>query len=432
MNKFDTLAFKNEIMKKTSKALKSLQESKTIKSSSTNSTYREFLIENKMLHDGNFLVSLGKKYLQPSNETGYQEFYSIIAESITIYNKLCMETDIQPKLISPALNYDKALTESTKLEIYKEHFITALNKNYSQPLLEGKLLTIHEKETKLLLESAAIAGELNIDMDMFIKYALFESTLYDTLSNILIPEFTRKEISSFIGAQSPEYFEMFNENATVLFKQLNENIQKLTIAIGPMMFNEANGISLVTEGSLSNLSTNDIDSENLEDKIVINDPTDPTGPLQAGTIDNIDTLADQQVITVTPDMETSDIGVGDEDSNPVTTEDIEASVDPEVINPSTNDGNLTEAPELETDKPYEPADKLMDTVSETPSIIDELEAEDGIKNIIALEDEPEEYINVPVDQSYTEESTSFQQDEVNDAPFSFSQFAGAMKIFKQF
>lgn len=415
MNKFDNFAFKNEIMKKTSKALKTLQENKIIKSSPVNSTYREFLIENKMIQDGNFLVSLGKKYLEPLNEASFKEFYAVIVESITIYNKLCMETDIQPKLISPALNYDKALTESTKLEIYKDYFVNNLNKKFSQPLLEGKLLTTYETETKLLLENIAVAEELNIDLDNFVKYALFESTLYDTLSNIIIPDFTKKEINKFITAQSPEYFEMFNENANILFKQLNENIQKLTLAIGPMMFNEANGINALNM-----------------------DPTDPTGPLQTGVVVNSNTLGDQQVVTIVPDMALSDIGMGDEASNPAdfitqSEEPTPSLPEEDIINPSTNDGNITDAPELETDKPYTPADKIPEIDLEPSTILDDLGALESENNILNLENEPEEYISVPVDQSYTEESSSIKPDELDDysIPFTFSQFAGAMKIFRQ-
>lgn len=242
---FSSLSFQNEIMKKTSQAKKSLQESKTIKQAVGNPTYREFLIENKMIQDGNFLASLGRRYLGEGTAE-YNTFIGVITECIGSFNKLHMEVDIQPRLISPALNYDKALNENTKMEIYKDHFSNSLTKNFSQLLLEGKLFSKYEVETKLLLENVVIAGITDIDVEAFTKYALFESVLFDTMQNIIIPEFSRNEVNKFIGAQSEQYFEMFQENAGALYTTLNDSIKKMTLAIGPVMFNEANMLTEAT------------------------------------------------------------------------------------------------------------------------------------------------------------------------------------------
>lgn len=496
---FSSLSFQNEIMKKTSQAKKSLQESKTIKPAVGNPTYREFLIENKMIQDGNFLASLGNRYLGEGTEA-YNTFIGVITECIGTFNKLHMEVDIQPRLISPALNYDKALNENTKMGIYKDHFSNSLTKNFSQLLLEGKLFSKYETETKLLLENVVAAGVTDIDVEAFTKYALFESVLFDTLQNIIIPEFSRNEVSKFIGAQSEQYFDMFQENAGALYTSLNESIRKMTLAIGPVMFNEATYTDeqtagkddllepIIKKGADDQASFNDMvydsikDDENTlgldhqvmidnnaglplneEDKIkpepaaaiaIDEDPeltmgyADNVGPINTDAeILSTDKLAGATVTVAKPIAGTAvadgGFGLKDDalgitiDSDPVTvvqSEQIYPDLIPELteeLNASTNDGMGSDAPEVQLREPYRPV-KLPEEpiIPSIDSIFDNLEDDRNFTHMEAIARTPEEYIGIPVDQSVSYEESTVLSDKINDAPFSYRQYAGASQIFK--
>lgn len=479
-------------MKRTGKAKKALLESAEIKkfqnrkSKVGSPTYRELLVENKMVNDGNFLLDLGNKYFAGSPKR-LKEFKDTIVESIVLFNKLHMEADIQPRLISPALNYDKAIAESTKIEIYKKHFITNLTKNYSQPLLENKLFSKYEHETKLLLENVINAGVTDIDIDSFSKYALFESVMFDALRDILLPEYSRKEINYFIESQSPEYFTMFEENARTLYQSLNENIKKLTVAISPELYNESIGINFMTDPSqgsdgIKATTLNNIDTDALGD-------TDSVGPIGYGKITVVTVEPSQTVTEFQPVLKTDEDGFGllddAEDVNPdesgkfddkdPTSEDDELTddiLDVDAINDvdsedgdndaantadtytddsddtltfvdnnntSTNVPNQSIAPEVEIGKPYTPANlPAVDNQPDDKGIVNIAEAMKAVADAALSKDatnvdqttfdlyndqamaEPEEYISVPVEQSYTEESTRFN----------YRNFAGAMGIIR--
>lgn len=445
-NQFSTLAFQAEIMKRTSKALHSLQESKTLKHKSNpvgQATYREALIENKMINDGNFLLSLGKKFLGENTED-FRTYLGVVTECINFFNKVHMEVDIQPRLISPALNYDKTLNESTKLEIYKNHFTESLTKAFSQPLLEGRLYQTYEAETKLLLENIVQSEILDIDVEAFTKYALFESSLNDTMMNIILPDYSRNEINKFISAQSPEYFEMFQENAQVLLDQLTESVSKLAIAIGPNMFNESVGLGI----GLKDLEKSEIGA------------ADNVGPIGDGKILNVDAGATQVETTFDPVVKISDDGMGmnndginnaspEFDDAPSPDQNVEnnLALDSELedVNTSTNEPEGGVTPEVEIGKEYNPADKIPETKDDTITIDQALEAEMAAKQtpdatevdqatfveaLVDTEDTPEEYISIPVSESYVEESTNLDEaDGASCEPaFSFRQYAGAMNI----
>lgn len=452
LNTFSPLSFQNEIMKRTSKSLAALEESKSLRAPKTlvgKATYREALIENKMINDGNFLLSLGKKFLGEHTQD-YKTFYGVITECIDLFNKIHMEVDIQPRLISPALNYDKTITESTKLEIYKSHFLDALTKNFSQPLLEGKLFHIYEKETKLLLENVALSNiedMSNLDIEAFTKYALFESCLIDTLRDIIVPGFSRNEIQKFIDVQSPEYFEMFQENAQVLYSGLENSIRKLAIAIGPNMFNESVGIKL----------------EDLDKKEI--GSSDNVGPIGVG--ETLETKVGDQVETeFAPEVTINDDGMGlandalngqdaETIDDPLSDQNVENDLELEdSINTSTNDAQGGNTPEVEIGTEYTPADKLPESTDDIITIDEALEAEeaakqspdaeeidmaDSITQLVSTEAAPEEYISIPVSHS-VEENTEVKANESTEltestgascipTPFSFRQFAGASAIF---
>lgn len=467
LSNFSPLSFQNEIMKRTSKSLASLEESKQLKAPKSpvgKATYREALIENKMINDGNFLLSLGKRFLTEGTQD-YKTYYKVITECIDLFNKIHMEVDIQPKLVSPALNYDKTIMESTKLEIYKGHFLDALTKKFSQPLLEGKLYSIYEKETKLLLENVAMSDTVdieNLDVEAFTKYALFESSLYDTLRDIIIPEFSRKEIDTFIGAQSPDYFEMFQENAQTLYTNLDNSIRKLAIAIGPNMFNESIGIDGLNGLGKAKPEVHEVLEEGIELKDLEKDEigaADNVGPIGAGKITDSE-VTDQLNVTFEPDVTINDDGMGmandaingrdaETIDNPNEDQNVLNALETEdIINTSTNEPQGGTTPDVEIGKEYNPADKLPEESNSTITIDEALNAEsevagspdaeaidfaDSVTQLVDTEGQPEEYISIPASMSVVEEAVHLSEpveiQELQES-FSFRQFAGASYIFK--
>lgn len=462
-NLFFKLNFKNEIQKKTSSALKSINESKTIKknmlpSITQNNSYKELLVENKLINDGNFLVYLGKKYLN-ENSKDYQTYLGVIEECIDTFNKLHMEVDIQPRFISPALNYNKTLTENVKIDIYKKHFEESLTKKFSQPLLEGKLFTVYKDSTKLILENIMHADDSSLNIELFTKYAIFESCLFDTIKNTLVPDYNQNEINDFINKQNPEYFDMFDQDAQTLNNNLNGAIKKITIIIGPKMFNEAAGLNVATNDEdvdfkpAINLADDDnTEGTNNPEEDLLNS-ADNTGPLTPGKVIAINNDETQNSVTIIPDLDntvTNEIGnVNDTgldiqglsptdnyDNSQLEDDTGEQDIDPtlsyteEPLNISTNDGNFSSAPEVEIDKPYVPADKAPEDLSvDFDSDYDMEVANISIDRVTDLEQEPEEYINIPITDSITEESTNLNN---KNNKLDVTKYAGAMELIKKF
>jgi hypothetical protein len=451
-NKFDNLQFKSNIMAQTTSALKKMKELNESKiQSKHNASYKEILVENKLINDLNFFNFLSNKYL---GESAQEQFLKVITECIDIFNKLHMEVDIQPRFLSPALNYNSSISENAKLDIYKTYFEESINKQFAQPLFEGTLLSKYEKESKLLLESV-----INTDPSAFNKntlkamteYAIFENIVFNTFSDIFIPEYNKKEINNYIQKQVPEYFEMFNENVSVLKTQFDNKINELTIMIAPEMFNESMGLPTLACKSMEKEITPDDIGSNIDPEAEVSGSVSATscvGPIDSPSGDEGNIVADASTedrtdVTVEPAFDITDPGLGSVDdaigqtilTDPLEMEGLNqgaASLDPdseidpidlttgaEDINTSTNDGNLTDTPDLEIGEPYQPADQLpMDTSVDIDSIIDTLEQDRIDDHFKEIAQEPEEYISVPVEQSYTEESTIMD----------YRQFAGARQI----
>lgn len=233
--------FKNQIVSKIDESKKLLQESLEYKEYKEKkigkSIYTESSFEQKFVNDFSFITTFADKFITESDNK-YDELKKLLIESLIISNKLFIESNIKPRHFSQALDFGHELNENSKYNIYVNFLEESLNKNFNKPLLENSFHDKYNKELDLLIESFLVTGEdiQKVDMDRLSRYAIFESCMFDTLKNIIIPESNQKEISSFLKNQPDEYFSMFDDNAQNLLNELDGKIKKITIIISPSVY----------------------------------------------------------------------------------------------------------------------------------------------------------------------------------------------------
>jgi len=73
----------------------------------------------------------------------------MLLESIFEYTiKLYQETDITPRLISPAIASEE-LTENQIVDLYKNNLNETIKNKYTKPLLSGKITELYENEIRI-------------------------------------------------------------------------------------------------------------------------------------------------------------------------------------------------------------------------------------------------------------------------------------------
>ncbi len=203
--------------------------------------YNEDSMINKMEKDASFLNSL----ILEGSENGHSNLELLVESTY----KLFKEVDLKPRMYSTAADLQE-LTESETHDLYGKILSTRINNSYSIPLSQGHLLEENKDVSKQILESALQGGVTDIDAELFVKYAIFENTLLKEIKNISIPEELNEHVNIFISAQSADYFKTFEENAQVLFDNIEEASHKLVEEIAPNLF-----IKSLTENSEISLET---------------------------------------------------------------------------------------------------------------------------------------------------------------------------------
>lgn len=200
--------------------------------------FEEAALENKLTHDGKFLLSLNS-VLEESQQEIYFEKLGLLLEAT---QDLFIEINAKPRTISHAVDTQE-LTENVSQEIYAKNFTEAMHNKFSLPLFEGTLLQDYKDKARLLTESV-IASNLTADIDneLFIKYSLFENTLVENTFSIIIPQVIEEKLDLFIGQQDDEYFNIFEKNAQALKETIYENIQDMVSMIAPKLFEESAGL----------------------------------------------------------------------------------------------------------------------------------------------------------------------------------------------
>jgi len=222
------------------KALKLLEESTKFEQPVIGADkYNESKLEHKLYHDANFFNHLGSK-LEESEKT---EFLGKLKELFETTVLLYKEVDMKPRTISQAVD-SQELTENVIYDIYSKYLTENINKEYALPLLEGTLLEDHKSESKLLMESAIAADVIHdLNSELYVKYALFENTLFENYRRIILPGVLLERTENYINNQDSEYFELFENDAQTLLNNLNSSIHELVTLTAPGLFEESTGIS---------------------------------------------------------------------------------------------------------------------------------------------------------------------------------------------
>ncbi|MFA7127878.1 MAG: hypothetical protein WC136_01765 [Sphaerochaeta sp.] len=234
--------FTFDIVNQSKKALKKLEESKRyVQPTIGADRYNEILLESKLNHDANFFMHLGSS---ATDSNKYLNDLHIFLESVA---DLYKEVDMKPRTCSVSVD-TKELNENSVLDIYSKQFSERINKQFTKPLFEGTLIPKYNKESKLLMESAIVSEAINdIESESFLKYAIFENIMIDTIVSTVIPEALMERTDHYIGQQNDEYFELFTKNAKNLKETIYESAYNIASNISPTLFENGIGQELNTQ-----------------------------------------------------------------------------------------------------------------------------------------------------------------------------------------
>ena len=217
------------------KTLKKLEESQKLTPSIVGAhTYSQAIFENKTLSDAKFLLSLGESLPEDKKELLFESITNVYERA----DELLQEVNARPRFVSIALQNE--LTESTTQNIYASYLTNKINKEFTKPLFEGTLLQDYKDDSKLLMESIIETGSTeDVNVELFLKYAIFENSLAQGLMDIALSVETQGQINKFIELQESEYFKIFDRNAKVVLEELQESCKVLASVLAPSIFEES-------------------------------------------------------------------------------------------------------------------------------------------------------------------------------------------------
>lgn len=220
---------------KAQQTLKKLEESKALTPSLVGGhSYSQAIFENKTLSDATFLLSLGDALPEDKKQLLFESVTNVYERA----NELLQEVNAKPRFVSVALQ--NTLTESTSQNIYASYLTNKINKDFAKPLFEGTLLQDYREESKLIMESIIETGSTEeVNVELFLKYAIFENSFAQGLSDIVLSVETKDHINKFIELQESEYFKIFERNAKVVLEELQENCKILASVLAPSIFEES-------------------------------------------------------------------------------------------------------------------------------------------------------------------------------------------------
>lgn len=227
--------FAMNIHKKAQATLKKLEESNALTPSILGgNSYSSALFESKTESDAKFLLALGNSLSAEGREVLFENISNVYEKA----HELLQEVNARPRFVSIALQNE--LTESTSMNIYSSYLTNKINKDFTKPLFEGTLLQEYQDESKLLMESIIETGSTEeVDVELFLKYAIFENSLSQGLLDVVLSVETQDHVSKYINLQEASYFEIFDRNAKVIYEELQESCKVLAAVIAPSIFEES-------------------------------------------------------------------------------------------------------------------------------------------------------------------------------------------------
>jgi len=216
----------------------------TIEEAEKETSYNDPEAQNNMNEDN-------VQYINESNQL-MEDYYSKLQTFMESAQKMCVEANVEPKLLTPALEENsfnslklKELTESQVYEIYSNHLEDKIKKDIAKPIFEGTFNSDYNEKIKYIIESIVQSGvKLTEESTEYLtKYAIFENSLNNIFQEIVFPRDMKNKIDLFESCQDPEYFEMFPENISTLKTDMEDSSLDLASTIAPKMFADAIGAS---------------------------------------------------------------------------------------------------------------------------------------------------------------------------------------------
>jgi hypothetical protein len=237
-----------DVQSAANKTKKLLEEASSLqKTNLVGDRFNQELFEAKVENDASFFI----KMMNNLEESTKVETIGKLQPLFENVKDILQEVNLKPRSCSAAVD-NQELNESTITDIYSKYLTENITKQYSQPLFEGTLLADNADHSKLLMESLIKTGASDkVNVEHFTKYALFENTLFENMSSMIIPSSLRKEIDTFISIQESSYFEMFDRNAKVLLEENDAIMSDIIGNLAVMLFEESTKINCASFKGIS-------------------------------------------------------------------------------------------------------------------------------------------------------------------------------------
>lgn len=198
--------------------------------------YDEHGLMNKLANEVSLFSEIFK--LNELTESEIPHFRTSLNEVYNLAKELYEETNVFPLMSNVQLRNKKVLNELTENQIglkIWEGFRKDLDKKYIQPLTEGTLYDINKDKTTQVLKCLTIV-ENDADPEISKNYALFESSLFEAIKDVIIPKDNILQMSKYVNELPKDYFDIFDRNVKTIKIEFNEALACLVSNIAVKMF----------------------------------------------------------------------------------------------------------------------------------------------------------------------------------------------------
>ena len=232
---------------------------------------------------------LFENYLQESEIPGFTQ---LLIKTYDLAQELHEETNVCPQVSNVSLRSKRKIQTLTENEI-KDVFYNSLrdrvNKEYIDPLQNGKLLTLNENEVGKIVK-IIVNSNADLDPEISKKYGLFEKTISEALKDIILPKDTILNMRSYAEGVKPGYFDVFDRNLKSVKEEFNEAVDNLVKNLAVRMFKcgtkfaegkTSDDFDIDSYKGISKLISSRDELDEVLDKVQINKPTLDDGEIEA-------------------------------------------------------------------------------------------------------------------------------------------------------
>ena len=258
---------KIELYDQAQKKLKELYEANGIsagvghrRGAGLGSRYSKKKMMNKVKKDAVFLESLYNETIgaKTQNFQVKQVYDQLVTEAMVYAAKILQEADLEPKTVSPAVEYAKIISENDVITHYKRSFNIILEQEFNKPNLRSEIIEefgfgpdagagngceakrIIGPGVKGLIIKCVKSGILDQnDPEAAIKYLAAERAVKSGLMNTILP-LKALEFAEERANELPEnYTELFGNTLAENIQNFKNTVAKLAAIVAPFIFMKA-------------------------------------------------------------------------------------------------------------------------------------------------------------------------------------------------